>query len=317
MRNKNNATSTIKADHQNHIKYTIKTNAGKFLFKFVPTFDRNTNKLMSFNINLGSDNRFCVQLNVPSKESNKTDANLMWVEAHEECSMEQYIKKGLAKQMVLLGLTLTRKLNPNIKTVSFEDTSSFKCKLPDGKEQQVPMKAFHIAFYEATWYEYYFGARLKTDYDDYCIEKKNMYKSENKPKRFDFINPELQKELEPLYESTSNWYDFFQAISKKYGDKKCTMIYPWISRAMSEIFVSRNYYDSSKWYIDFKLNEEQNKTPLIDFDMTVISKLKGGKRTIKTLKNRHARRFTYTRTHMFPNIPEIQKLNYKKFLKSQ
>lgn len=315
MRNKNSLTSTIKADHQNSIKYTIKTTSGKFIFKFVPTFDRNTNQLQSFNINLGSDNRFCVQLNVPSKESNKTDAHLMWVEAHEECSMEQYIKKGLAKQMVLLGLTLTRKLNPNIKTVSFEDTSAFKCKLPDDKEQQVPMKAFHIAFYEATWYEYYFGARLKTDYDKYCMEKKNMYKSENKPKRFDFINQELQDELEPLYEATSNWYDFFQAISKKYGDKKCTVIYPWISRAMGEIF-TRYYYDSPKWYIDFKLNEEQNKTPLIDFDMTVISKLKGGKRTIKTLKNRRARRFTYTRTHMFPNIPEIQKFKYKDFLAS-
>lgn len=315
MRNKKSLTSTIKADNQNSIKYTIKTTAGKFIFKFVPNFDRNTDKLLSYNINLGTDNRFCVQLKVPSKESNETDALLMWVEAHEECSMEQYIKKGLSKQMVLLGLTLVRKLNPNIKTVSFEDTSSFKCQLPDDKEYQVPMKAFHIAFYEATWYEYYFGARLKIDYDKYCIEKKNMYKSENKPKRFDFINKELQEELEPLYEATSNWYDFFQAISKKYGDKKCTVIYPWIGRAMGEIFVSRNYYDSPKWYIDFKLNEEQNKTPLIDFDMTVISKLKGGKRTIKTLKNRRARRFTYTRTHMFPNIPEIQKLNYKTFLK--
>jgi hypothetical protein len=40
----------------------------------------------------------------------------MWVEAHEDCSLESYINKGLAKHMTLLGLTLARKLNPNIKT---------------------------------------------------------------------------------------------------------------------------------------------------------------------------------------------------------
>jgi hypothetical protein len=35
----------------------------------------------------------------------------------------------------------------------------------------------------------------------------------------------------------------------------------------------------------------------------------GGHR--KTEKNR---RFTFSRTHIFPNIPEIQKWNYKEFI---
>jgi hypothetical protein len=209
--------------------------------------------------------------------------------------------------MILLGLTLTREINQNIKTVSFEDTSSFKCKLPN-TEKQVPMKAFHIAFHEATWYEYYFNARLKQDYDKYVNLKKNMYKSEYKPKTFDFINANLQKELEPLYEATTNWYDFFQAIEEKYGNKKCGIVYPWIMKAMYEIFKS-NIYDDTHWYIDFKYNEEQNKTPRIEFD---LRNERG--RVNKTLKNRKNRRFTFSRTHIFPNIPEIQEWNYIKFI---
>lgn len=296
---------------KNSIEYIITTQVGRFICKITAIFNRNTNEPESFNINLGSKERFCVQLKVPSKESNKTDAYLMWVEAHEDCSLEKYIEKGVSKQMILLGLTLTRQINPNIKTVSFEDTSSFKCMLPNSTEKQVPMKAFHIAFHEATWYEYYFDARLKYNYDKYCNLKKNMYKSEYKPISFDFINSELQKELEPLYERTTNWYDFFKAIEGKYGNKKCGMVYPWIMKAMYEIFQS-NIYDDTHWYIDFKENEEQNKTPVIDYELKDIEMKGGGRR--KTLKKRPARRVTFSRTHIFPNIPEIQKWNYMKFI---
>jgi hypothetical protein len=301
---------------KNQIDYKLKTKYGKFILRITVLMDRNTNTPKSFTINLGTKTKFCVQIKVPSKETGETDAYLMWVEAHENCSLERYIEKGLARHMVLIGLTLTRKLNPSIQTVSFEDTSSFDCELPDDKEIKVPMKAFHIAFHEATWYEYYFGARLKREYDKYCRLKKNIYKSENKPKVFDFVNDTLQEELEPLYEAATNWYDFFQAISKKYGNHKCGIVYPWITKAMNTIFES-NIYDDTQWYIDFKANEEENKTPLVEFDMIhdMSDNIKGGHR--KTLKNRKNRRFTFSRTHMFPNIPEIHKMNYKDFIRKK
>jgi hypothetical protein len=300
------------------VEYQITTSAGKFVCKIMASFDRNTKQPETFNINIGSKERFCVQLKVPSRESGQTEAYLMWVEAHEECSLEKYIEKGLAKQMTLLGLTITRKINPNIKTVSFEDTSSFNCDLPNKIKKQVPMKAFHIAFHEATWYELNFDAQLKHDYERYCKLKKNMYKSENKPKRFDFINEDLQKELEPLYESTTNWYDFFKAIENKYGNKKCGVVYPWLTKAMYEIFKC-NIYEDTHWYIDFKENEERNKTPIIDFnleDMAEIgNKTIGGKTIGSKIRNKtnKKRRFTYSRTHIFPNIREIQKWNYLNF----
>ena len=297
---------------KNSIKYKIRTVAGVFIFKCVALTNRDTKRIESYTISLGSKDRYCVQIRVPSKESDNTDAYLMWVEAHEDCSLESYINKGLAKHMTLLGLTLARKINANIKTVSFEDTSSFKCELPNGIEKQVPMKAFHIAFHGATWYEYNFDARLKKGYDKYCKLKTNMYKSEHKPATFEFMNDELQEELEPLYKATTNWHEFFQEISKKYKSKKCAMIYPWIIRAMNMIF-DCSIYEETQWYIDFKENEEQNKTPLVKISMS-DPEMNGGSKMRQTMKKRKNRRYTFSRTHMFPNIPEIQGMRYRDYL---
>lgn len=292
------------------VEYELKTEHGRFIFKVELTLNRDTTIPVSYNINIGSKNNYCIQIRVPSKESGEsgeTDAYLMWVEAGEKCSLETYIETGLAKHMTLIGFTLTRQINTNIKTISFEDTSSFKCDLPDNKKIKVPMKAFYIAFHEATWYESNFGAKLKTNYKEYCKLKKNMYKSENKPKRFNFVNKELQEELEPLYNSTLNWSEFFQAISKKYGKKKCGIVYPWIMNALYEVFGS-NIFDDTRWYIDFKDHKEQNTYPMLTYNIKKIEKTTGGYKKIKQ------RRFTFSRTHIFPNIPEIQKWNYMKFI---
>lgn len=292
--------------------YTVKTEYGKFQLKIVVTLDRNTNQPKSFTINIGSKTKQCVQLQVPARETNKTDALLIWVEADEECSLERYIQKGLAQHMVLLGITLVRQINPKIKTISFDDTSSFKCALPDDTEIRVPMKAFHIAFHGSTWYEYYFDAMLKQDHAKYCDSKKNLYDPHYKPDEFNFINGELQEELEPLYNASSTWYEFFQRISKKYDNKKCSVIYPWISSAITSI-LNGNLYDHPKWYIDLEANQKKNKTPSIRYNMSAMNKMEGG-RTNYTLKKRKARRFTSSRTHLFPNIPQIQGWDFKAFL---
>ncbi len=289
-----------------NVQYMIRTQYGKFVVKFAVLRDRNTEEIASYTVSIGSKDKKCVQIKVPAKEEN---GYLMWVEADEDCTLERYIQKGLAQHMTLLGLTIARKLNPRIKTISFEDTSSFLCKLPNNTEIRVPMKAFHIAFHEATWYEYYFDARLKRKHGEYLRLKRNMYKTENKPPRFDFIHPDLQRELEPLYEATTNWYDFFQEISRVYGKKKCAVVYPWLIRAMNEIFES-NIYDDTQWYIDFEENKAADKTPMLELRMSDLKKVEGGKRT--TTKRR---RYTFSRTHMFPNIPKMESWDYRKFLR--
>jgi hypothetical protein len=330
------------------VSYDIHTRYGKFRLKFTVSFDRNTNIPQVFIINIGSATKQCVQLKIPTRHTvpfqlqahglafgkdrhcrcspiathpegvglqlvesgtRNTDAYLLWVEADENCSLEHYIQKGLARHMTLLGITLAREINPMLKTISFEDTSSFPCALPNETTQRVPMKAFHIAFHGATWYEYYFGAKLQRNHAEYEELKKNLHNPNSKPAQYDFINSELQDALDPLYASSTTWYEFFQKISDIYDKKKCGIVYPWLTYAMSDIFKG-NIYDNPKWYID--LNENMDKVPRIIYSMTDISKRGGGRKM--TLKKRKGRRFTYSRTHIFPHVRIIQGWNYLKFL---
>lgn len=291
--------------------YRVNTDSGKFIFRVTLTLNRNTEQPESFVINLGSREKYCVQIRVPSRESGLTDAYLMWVESSENCSLEKYVEAGLAKHMTLLGFTITRQLNPKIKTISFEDTSSFDCKLPNSTTTKVPMKAFYIVFYNSTWYEATFGAKLKRNYAEYCKLKENMFSKENKPQTFDFVNDKLQQELEPLYNSTTSWHEFFKAISTKYGKKKCGVIYPWLSNALYEVFKS-NIFDDTKWYID--LTDAYEKIPQIQYTLVDIKEeQKGGKH--KTMKKKKQRRFTNRSIYIFPNIREIKKWKYGEFIK--
>lgn len=293
------------------VYYIVKTNYGIFNLKITVHIDRNTEKPTSFTISLGTKEKQCVQISVPSRESKETEAYLIWVESDELCSLERYIEKGLAQHMTLLGITLSRNINPSLKTIYFKDTSSFKCDLPDGTKETVPMKPFHIAFHGATWYEYYFGAKLKKGHEKYLESKQGLYNPASKPKGYYFINQQLQEELDPLFASTKTWNEFFQLIAKKYDKKKCTVIYPWLVHAISDILT----YDAdglgfADWYIEFNDNP---KLQMIEYKLYNDTKtIKGGHR--KTLKKRKARQFTHNRLYLFPHITKIQKWNYLKFL---
>jgi hypothetical protein len=291
------------------VYYICKTAYGIFNLKITIYIDRNTEIPSSFTISLGTKEKQCVQITVPSRESKKSDAYLMWVEADELCSLERYIEKGLAQHMTLLGLTIAKNINPSLKTIYFKDTSSFKCDLPDETKETVPMKTFHIAFHGATWYEYYFGAKLKTDFKKYIELKQNLYNPSSKPDTYNFINHQLQEELDPLFASAKTWYEFFQLISKKYNKKKCTVIYPWLFYAMTDIFKC-NIFQETEWYIEFNDNP---KLQMIEYKLYNDTKTtKGGRR--KTIKKRKARQFTHNRLFLFPHITTIQKWDYLKFL---
>ena len=101
-------------------QFEIKTSYGKFIFKITGRRDRNTEQYEDYTINLGTKNKKCVQLSIPSVESNKTEGYLMWVEAYENCSLETYIERGLAQHMVLLAIRLARMLNPNLQRINLK-----------------------------------------------------------------------------------------------------------------------------------------------------------------------------------------------------
>jgi hypothetical protein len=281
----------------------IKTSVGVFHFKLSKFTNPRTNLLESYTINLGSYNKKCVQINVPI---NDVIGTLLWVEGKgvNQCSLESFVEKGLAKHMVLLGCTIARDIHPGLARLNLEDCSKFDCEVQDHKIVPVSMKAFHIAFHNATWYEYNFNAILRFEHNLYVELKKNMHSPIHKPPHFHFMNDELSTILTPLYNQTTTWHDFFQAIQHTYGDKKCTKVYPWIQKAMGLIFEYREMYDNRHWLIDL---EDNNKMPLIPF-LAYRDKQTGGRRT---RKNRHANMLIPEEMPIpFIDIPEVTTWKY-------
>jgi hypothetical protein len=248
----------------------IITKKGKFHLKLTSYMHRNTGIIESYNINLGGINDKCIQIKVPSPESGKTDADLMWVKSADSCSMEKYSSDGFTQHMVLLGITIARKINQSLAKVTLLDTSSFTCTLPNRKET-VPMKPFHIAFHGDTWYEHYFNAKLEKNHNEYVRLKDNLYHPDMKPPTFNFMNDDLQDELEPLFYATDTWADFFSAIELKYKKKKCAVVYPWLTAALHTIF-DIPYFESPKWYIDL------NDTSIKNISFKSYHAIKGGTR---------------------------------------
>lgn len=266
-----------------------------------PFTNRNTQIIEHYSISIGSRKSKCLHLTVPG--IGRKEGTLNWVSKMiPECYLDAKDTARLSQHIIQLAFTIGRDINPVCNRYLLDDCSSFPCSLPNGKKHVVPMKPFYIAFHGSTWYEYYFGAKLVYNHEQYERCKLNLYNSSKKPATFSFKHADLDELLQPLYASTATWWEFFQAIQLQFGDKKCAAVYPWLTDAMFEIFDHSNIYDVHKWYIDLA------GVPLIPF-RAYTDMQSGGKRATK--KHRPSPSpspiFTY-------NYFELQSMNYKKFL---
>ena len=287
-----------------NFEYVIKAEGHTFHLLLTEFNDRNTGNISSININLGGSHKKCLNLNISATEST---GKLSWVERHEECSLE--INNPQSQLLILLAISIAKSINPNIQYIYLDDTSHFQCTLPEGNERKIEMKPFHIAFHQSSWYEYYFNAHLVADHNKYVALKANFTNPQNKPVKFNFNNDTLQKELEPLYNSTNIWADFFKAISQKYGRKKCAIIYPWIKDALYILFENTSHFENMKWVIDL---ENNNKIKQIQFT-TYKAEWSGGGKKNKTRKQQVKKHINKLEYLFLPHI--ISTWNYNKFLK--
>ena len=288
----------------------IKTAYGKFELRIGEIKDRDTQEIQEYTINLGSKETKCINLTIPSKYTNHRWGNLLFVKGKGVCSIDKHISDKFTQHMVLLSFTIARNLNPNLMGVVLEDESGFMCNLPNGKSIQVAMKDFHLAFHESTWYEYYFDAMIVRDNNIYIDLKANFRNPDYKPQYFDFRNSELQDILQPLYESTYTWREFFDLISETFGSKKCAIVYPWLKSALYIIFDNNNIFENIKWYINFEENKMKNKTPLIQF-LSYASQ-KGG-RLYKTRKQSYLFSRDDPPSFIVPRS-DVYELHYKRFV---
>lgn len=299
----------------------IVTDAGRFHLKLTKNKNRNTGEIQTYTISLGSPTNKCVQLTIPTYDNTvNRNGYLLWVKSDESCSMEKYIEKGFVQHMVNLAITIARDINPSLERINFDDDSGFMCSLPDHTRAKVSMREFHIAFHGASWYEYYFDAKLVKDHKIYLEKKGNMDIKKYKPESFNFVNEELQEILDPIYASTDTWREFFQAIQEKFGNKKCAVIYPWIRNALYNIFESPIFMDP-KWVIELEEYDMKNKNEIKDkkrkinfksYEVTRRGGLRGGN-TRKKSKGR----MVYS-PGVFDHIPQHQltRMKYRRFLKN-
>jgi hypothetical protein len=302
----------------------LQTEYGKFHLKINKYIGRNSGIIESYTISIGSERNKCVQITIPSREMIKNkgniiytvatqdynterDAYLIWVESNDKCTMEQYIERGLSQHMVLLGLTLVKDINPLIKRVYLKDTSSFDCELP-GRSVKVSMKDFHLAFYESTWYEYYFNAKLVHNYDVYTSLKSGFKDPGKKPERFYFgSNAELVDKIINIYERAVTWRDMFDLVSAEFGKRKCGAIYIWIKDALSLIFDRNMIFEDINWYIELDGN---SRLEPVKFKAYSVKRSGGGKRrTAKNKKIVYESQVQYT-----PDMNIYNSMDFKRFL---
>ena len=70
--------------YSNNISYTIKTKYGKFNVTFRIVREKD-DKPTEFTVSIGSIDKKCIQLTVPTLETGETTAKLLWVESDEGC----------------------------------------------------------------------------------------------------------------------------------------------------------------------------------------------------------------------------------------
>jgi hypothetical protein len=282
--------------------FVVMPTIGKFIIRIHRHNDYRTKKLDYYTIMIGNSPRDpCVTISVPYNSNEPM--KLAYVTSEVECTLDNVSPiKGIATiQMIQLGITIARELSPKPITMELEDCSHFNCSTPHGiKKMALP--SFYIAFHGKTWYEDKFGAQIK---DPIIRQKYNdgilrLDDESAKPDNFRFGNSDIADELYDLYLKSNTWKAFFTNIDKKYKQRKCWVIQPWIEDAMRHIFKDGLIYEMKTWTFPLK------NIPIISYyELSESVKHLGGGWKHSTME-----RIMY-RTSFYP----FSIMKYKRFLR--
>jgi hypothetical protein len=295
----------------------LKTSKYSFHMKLTKQRNRDTGIIERFIINIGGRYNKCVTISIPSN-STETSGIIASIEKKDGCAFDTEPphpsrQPGFSQHLLLLGLSVARKLNPAVKRFYFDDCSHVNCEMPDKTIIPISLRNLHIAFHGTSWYEYYFDAKRQHNHEEYRKRVNNLYNPEKKPTIFDFKNPELNELLTPFYTASATWSEFFHTIEEKYKAKKCAVVYPWLMQSLYIIF-DGNMFDDMKWYIDIEENAAKNKTPFVSFMSYHVRNQHGaGRHTRKRRSSRSS--YTYPEyTSFIMNPGKVATYSYRRFL---
>ncbi len=224
-------------------------------------------------IRVGGKKSDCVFIQVPM---NSVVGQFTRLDAMDGCTLDFPYSVGGEKtvEMVKLAMTIAKETNPQLQSLTLQDSASFPCKLSNGKYYRVNSTDYDMFFYKQSYYEKRYGATLINPTLRKLYEETipNFSNPDNKSVEFDFLEPTLQEQLDSVYKQTTTWKEFADAISEIWPEKKCTVVYIWLKTALSRICNSVSFAGQD-WEIT-----------LSDKNMVKYEILqKGGKRTRKNI----------------------------------
>lgn len=220
---------------------------------------RNRDKTKYYTLKIGGKDD-CVNLSIPAYTDDKSDksdkyAKLSYTETiGKECTVNGAVIRGPASiEMIRLAFTIALEIAPHIEGIELDDMSKIPCITPSG-QRMVSLAPIYIAMHNGkTWYEDKFDAYIKNPkiWEKYKELIGGLTDPAKKPAEFKFNNEDLQVMLEPLFESSATWADFFDKIKKTYPvEQRCAIMQPWLHNAMlHHIFDGHTMFEGGTWII--------------------------------------------------------------------
>jgi len=232
--------------------FVAKTSAGSFQIKV-------TNRDY---ITIGSRNS-CVHIAYKAKTNT---AVLDWLGTEKGgCEIsEKEIHGRDTVTMTDLCFTILKQMYPNINPiVSFIDSSTFPCQLPNGSRDAISQMIYQLLLTGKTYYQSRFNAQLKykdanskSAYDLFIEARENPDLFD---KEYDFGNQELNDAFAPFMQSSTTWGDFFEMMYKRFGRHSCVLMHSWYKRIYG--FLAKRAIHS-EWVIDI------SNRPMIEYTIT-------------------------------------------------
>lgn len=253
--------------------------------------------IISRNFNIGGFNTDCVNVSIIYKNNEPIYANIPHLMHDPECSIDIPLDKG--KGTIIMIKTLLEYIHnkiPSIKEFEFEDKSRIESASQEELERKksknmkkgtnlipIPLYYFSIAFNGITWYEKQFNARLKDPIKHNLYREKVkelLYSGELKQKTtfIEFLQisrpPSIYiiNELEPYYDNSNTFNDFFQSIPSK---DRIRLVRDWIENFM--LYYLKEVFSNKGWIIEI---------PVIKINTDPINQdeKKGGKKSKRRTK---------------------------------
>lgn len=223
--------------------------------KMMCSDDRNT--VDYYTLTIGSEKNSCINLTIPVRDTEKNIFmdHIDAAKPNAPCTIDGVVIKGdKTKQMFYFAATLLKNITDKT-IIEFTDLSHFPCSISDTEVRQVPLNLAYLMFHGKTWYDMLFDAEL-VDVEEQKKYKKLQERRKDpafKPKSFNFRTRELNDTLTNMYNKTNTWEEFFQAIQIEFKEKKCKMVYLWLSDAVRALTVDGNdIFGFQLWKIDIK-----------------------------------------------------------------